>query len=151
MAGFSRPATAMSFSAGHGMRVLVVGSGGREHALAWKIAQSPLVSELIAAPGSDALSDLAQCVPDVSAGDVPALVALARAKAVDLVVVGPEDPLVAGLADRLREAGIAVFGPSAAAARLEGSKSFAKAFMQRHQIPTGGIRGLGRLGGGHAH
>ena len=75
----------------------------------------------------------------MAAGDVAALVALARAQAVDLVVVGPEDPLVAGLADRLREAGIAVFGPSAAAARLEGSKSFAKAFMQRHRIPTAGF------------
>ncbi len=118
------------------MRVLLVGSGGREQALAWKISQSPLVSALLAAPGSDAIADLAHCFAEVSAGDVAGLVALARAQAADLVVVGPEDPLVAGLADRLREAGIAVFGPSAAAARLEGSKSFAKAFMQRHRIPT---------------
>ncbi|TMA34073.1 MAG: phosphoribosylamine--glycine ligase [Deltaproteobacteria bacterium] len=118
------------------MRVLLVGSGGREHALAWKIARSPLVSALLAAPGSDAIAELAQCFREVSASDVAALVALARAQNVDLVVVGPEDPLVAGLADRLCEAGIAVFGPSAAAARLEGSKSFAKAFMQRHRIPT---------------
>ena len=118
------------------MRVLLVGSGGREHALAWKIARSPLVSALLAAPGSDAIAELAQCFREVSASDVAALVALARAQNVDLVVVGPEDPLVAGLADRLCEAGIAVFGPSAAAAQLEGSKSFAKAFMQRHRIPT---------------
>jgi phosphoribosylamine--glycine ligase len=118
------------------MRVLLVGGGGREHALAWKIARSPLVTELFAAPGSDAISELASCFPDVAAGDVAAVVELARSQAVDLVVVGPEDPLVAGLADRLCEAGIAVFGPCAAAAQLEGSKSFAKAFMQRHRIPT---------------
>ncbi len=118
------------------MRILLVGAGGREHALAWKIAQSPLVSALLAAPGSDAITGLARCFRDVAATDVARLVDLARAEAIDLVVVGPEDPLVAGLADRLREAGIAVFGPSAAAAQLEGSKSFAKAFMARHRIPT---------------
>jgi len=121
------------------MRVLLVGSGGREHALAWKIAQSPLVSELLAAPGSDAIAHHARCFPDVASADVAGLVALAREHAVDLVVVGPEDPLVAGLADRLREAGIAVFGPSATAAQLEGSKAFAKAFMARHKIPTAGF------------
>ena len=118
------------------MRVLVIGSGGREHALAWKIAQSPLVESLLAAPGSDAMAELAHCFPAVPANDLDAVVALARAERVDLAVVGPEDPLVAGLADRLREAGIATFGPSAEAARLEGSKAFAKAFMQRHGIPT---------------
>jgi phosphoribosylamine--glycine ligase len=121
------------------MRVLLVGSGGREHALAWKIARSPLVSELFAVPGSDAIAELAACFRDVAANDVAVVVELAREKQVDLVVVGPEDPLVAGLADRLGEAGIAVFGPSAAAARLEGSKSFAKAFMARHHIPTAGF------------
>jgi phosphoribosylamine--glycine ligase len=133
------------------MKVLLVGSGGREHALAWKIAQSPLVSALLAAPGSDAIAELADCFPDVAAADVDAVVALARAQAVDLVVVGPEDPLVAGLADRLREAGIAVFGPSAAAARLEGSKSFAKSFMARHRIPTAEFAVFDDLDAARAH
>ncbi len=118
------------------MRVLVVGSGGREHALVWKIARSPLVASVLAAPGSDAIAELAECHPEVRADDVAQVVSLAREQRVDLVVVGPEDPLVAGLADRLREAGVATFGPSAAAARLEGSKSWAKAFMRRHGIPT---------------
>jgi phosphoribosylamine--glycine ligase len=118
------------------MRVLMVGSGGREHALVWKIAQSPLVSQVLAAPGSDAIGEHAVCHPQVKAGDVDAVVALARQEAADLVVVGPEDPLAAGLADRLQEAGIAVFGPSRAAARLEASKAFARQFMARHGIPS---------------
>ena len=118
------------------MRVLIVGSGGREHALAWKIHRSPRLERLHAAPGSAAIGELAACHPEVAATDVEAIVALAEREAIDLVVVGPEDPLAAGLADRLRERGIATFGPSAAAARLEGSKSFAKEFMQRHGIPT---------------
>jgi phosphoribosylamine---glycine ligase len=121
------------------LRVLIVGSGGREHALVWKIAQSPLVTDVLAAPGSDAIASQARCFRDTAANDVAAIVSLAQREAVDLVVVGPEDPLVAGLADRLRAAGIAVFGPSAAAAQLEGSKSFAKAFMARHRIPTAGF------------
>ena len=118
------------------MKVLVVGSGGREHALAWKIAQSPLLTALHAAPGSRALAALATCHPEVKAKDVEEIVALAQAESIDLVVVGPEDPLVAGVSDRLRAEGIATFGPSAAAAQLEGSKAFSKAFMQRHGIPT---------------
>jgi phosphoribosylamine--glycine ligase len=118
------------------MRVLVVGSGGREHALAWKIAASPLVDEVLAAPGSDGMAGVARCLPQVKASDLDAVVTAARDEAVDLVVVGPEDPLAAGLVDRLREAGIASFGPSAEAARLEGSKQFAKEFMARHGIPT---------------
>ena len=130
---------------------MLVGGGGREHALAWKIAQSPLVSELLAAPGSDAISALARCFPAASSADVAGLVALAREESVDLVVVGPEDPLVAGLADRLREAGIAVFGPSAAAAQLEGSKSFAKAFMARHGIPTAAFAVFDDLDAARAH
>ncbi len=116
------------------MRVLVAGSGGREHALVWKIAQSPQVERVLAAPGSDGMSE-ATCYPDVSAGDGTALIELAKREAVDLVVIGPEDPLAAGVADVLREAGLAVFGPSAAAAQLEGSKYFARAFMSRHDIP----------------
>ena len=122
------------------MRVLVVGSGGREHALVWKIARSPLVKAVLAAPGSDAMAVDAICFPEVKAGDAQALVALSKGEGVDLVVVGPEDPLADGLADRLREAGVAVFGPSAAAARLEASKAFAKEFMARHAIPTARYR-----------
>jgi phosphoribosylamine--glycine ligase len=118
------------------VRVLVVGSGGREHALAWKIAASPRVSQLLAAPGSDGMQGLAACRREVAADDVPAQVALARSERVDLVVVGPEAPLAAGLVDRLREAGIAAFGPSAAAARLESSKAFAKRQMERAGIAT---------------
>ncbi len=118
------------------MKVLVVGSGGREHALVWKIAQSPRVEGLLAAPGSAGMSGLAKCHSDVSASDLAAVVELARRESVDLVVVGPEDPLAAGMADRLRAAGVAVFGPSAKAAQLESSKAFAKDFMRRHAIPT---------------
>ena len=120
------------------MRVLVAGSGGREHALVWKIAQSPLVERVLAAPGSDGMRE-ATCFPDVAAGDSDALVRIAREEDVDLVVVGPEDPLADGVADRLRQAGLAVFGPGAAAARLEGSKLFARSFMARHGIPHPGF------------
>jgi phosphoribosylamine--glycine ligase len=118
------------------MRVLVVGGGGREHALAWKIASSPKVEAVLAAPGSDAIAGFATCFPEIKATDVDALIQLARAERVGLVVIGPEDPLAAGLADRLREADIPTFGPSAFAAQLESSKSFAKRFMTRHGIPT---------------
>lgn len=122
------------------MRVLVVGAGGREHALAWKIARSPLVSAVHAAPGSDGMAGVASVHPDVPAGDTDALLALVRSEKLDLVVIGPEAPLADGLADRLREAGVAVFGPSRAAARLEASKAFAKDFMARYEIPTAAYR-----------
>jgi phosphoribosylamine--glycine ligase len=118
------------------MRVLVVGSGGREHALVWKLARSPRAERVLAAPGSDAIAALAECHPEVKAQDLDGVVALARRESVDLVVIGPEDPLAAGLADRVRDAGVAVFGPSRAAARIESSKAFAKAFMARQRIPT---------------
>ena len=118
------------------MRVLVVGGGGREHALAWKIAQSPRVDRVLAAPGGDGIAQVATCFPDVKADDTAKLIELARAEKVGLVVIGPEGPLAAGSADQMREAGLSVFGPSAAAARLESSKSFAKHFMVRHGIPT---------------
>lgn len=118
------------------MKVLVVGSGGREHALVWKIAQSEALDALHAAPGSKAIGRLATCHPHVKATDLDGIVGLARAEGIDLVVVGPEDPLAAGLADRLREVGVATFGPSSAAAQLEGSKAFSKDFMARHGIPT---------------
>jgi phosphoribosylamine--glycine ligase len=117
------------------VRVLIVGGGGREHALAWKIAASPLVDAIHAAPGNPGIARHARCVP-VRADDAGALVDLARRERIDLTVVGPEAPLVAGLADRLRAAGLSVFGPGARAAALEGSKAFAKALMARHGVPT---------------
>ena len=117
------------------MRVLLVGSGGREHALAWKISRSPLVRTLWAAPGNPGIAQVATLV-DLAADDVEGLARFAREQAVDLVVVGPEAPLVAGLADRVRALGIPVFGPSAAAAEIEGSKAFAKEVMLAAGIPT---------------
>jgi phosphoribosylamine--glycine ligase len=117
------------------MKILVVGSGGREHALAWKIAQSPALSELHAAPGNPGIASLGRCHP-IRAEDLEGLLALCRDQAIDLVVVGPEAPLVAGVADGLRHGGVAVFGPGAAAARLEGSKSFAKDVMRAAGVPT---------------
>ena len=117
------------------MNVLLVGGGGREHALAWKIAQSPRLTRLVCAPGNPGIAALAETRP-VKADDVDALVALAREITADLVVVGPEAALERGLADRLAEAGIACFGPSASAARLETSKAFTKAFAERWRLPT---------------
>ncbi len=117
------------------MKVLVVGSGGREHALCWKLRQSPLLTRLWCAPGNAGIAQVADCVA-IAAEKVDELVAFAVANAADLVVVGPEAPLVAGLADRLRDAGIRVFGPSAAAAELEGSKGFMKDMAARAGIPT---------------
>ena len=117
------------------MRVLIVGSGGREHALAWSIARSPLLEKLFVAPGNPGTATLAENV-FLSVLDIAGLVAFARAERVDLVVPGPEAPLVAGLADALAEAGIRCCGPSAAAAALEGSKSFAKVLCDEAGIPT---------------
>jgi phosphoribosylamine--glycine ligase len=117
------------------MRVLLIGSGGREHALAWQLAAAPSVTDLLIAPGNPGMDGLGTLVA-VKADDVDGLVAIARARDVDLVVVGPEAPLAAGLADRLLAVGIPVFGPTAAAAQLEASKAFTKAFCARHGIPT---------------
>jgi phosphoribosylamine--glycine ligase len=118
------------------MKILVVGSGGREHALCWAIVASPLCDGLLCAPGNAGIAALADCV-DVAADDLDGLVALCAARAVDFVVVGPEAPLVAGLVDRLEEAGIRSFGPNAAAAVLEGSKGFSKDLCAKYRIPSG--------------
>jgi len=117
------------------LSILLIGGGGREHALAWKIAQSGLCEKLYAAPGNPGVAEYAECVSlDVS--NSLAVVQFVETKGIALVVVGPEQPLVDGLADVLRQKGHLVFGPSEAAARLEGSKAFSKAFMHRHKIPT---------------
>ncbi|NUM48095.1 MAG: phosphoribosylamine--glycine ligase [Anaerolineales bacterium] len=117
------------------MNLLLLGSGGREHALAWKLAQSPLLTHLYALPGNPGIAQYAEILPG-SLTDLPGIVALASTKAIDLVIVGPEDPLAAGITDHLLAAGIPTFGPSQAAAQLESSKAFSKAFMARHNIPT---------------
>ena len=118
------------------MKVLLIGSGGREHALAWKLKQSPLLTELFAAPGNPGIGECATLL-SLDIDDHGAVLAFCREAGIDLVVVGPEAPLVAGLADALRAGGIATFGPSAAAAQLEGSKGFTKDLCARYDIPTG--------------
>ncbi len=119
------------------MKILVVGSGGREHALAWKLAQSPRVSHVLVAPGNAGTAHEPRCTNvDVAPTDIDGLLQLVVREGVAITVVGPEGPLVAGIVDRFRDAGHRVFGPTAAAARLEGSKAFAKAFLARHGIPT---------------
>lgn len=117
------------------MNVLVLGSGGREHALAWAIAKSPRLDSLFVAPGNGGTAAIAKNVP-LDMNDADAVIGFARSENVDLVVIGPEAPLVAGVADAIRAAGIAVFGPGAQGARLEGSKSFSKEFMLAHGLPT---------------
>src|SRR5689334_7706047 len=119
------------------MKVLVIGSGGREHALAWKLRQSPRVSEVIVAPGNAGTArEPGLRNADVAATDIDGLIALVRRENIELTVVGPEAPLVAGVVDRFRAAGLKCFGPTRIAAQLEGSKAFAKNFLQRHNIPT---------------
>ncbi len=125
-------------SAPRGARVLVVGGGGREHALAWALARSASVGEVMSSPGNPGCAEIGPLLPDP--GDVRELAARAVEAGVDLVVVGPEAPLVAGLADACRERGLAVYGPDAATARLEASKVGAKAFMLRHGVPTAEAR-----------
>lgn len=119
--------------------MLVVGGGGREHALVWKIAQSPLVEKVYAAPGNAGIAQEAECV-DLKADDVEGLLQFARRAGIDLTVVGPEAPLVAGIVDRFEEAGLPIFGPRREAARLEGSKVFAKKLMREARIPTAEFR-----------
>jgi phosphoribosylamine--glycine ligase len=117
------------------MRVLVIGSGGREHALCWAIAASPLCDKLYCAPGNAGIAQVAECVA-VSADDIPGIINYAKDNKIDFVVVGPEGPLVAGLIDRLNDDGIKAFGPTAAAAQLEGSKGFMKDLLAANNVPT---------------
>src|ERR1700730_1830526 len=132
------------------MRVLVVGSGGREHALAWAISASPLVDRVYCAPGNAGIAEEAECVP-IAANDAAGLIAFCRKAAIDFVVVGPEAPLVAGLVDGLEGAGIAAFGPSKAAAALEGSKGFMKDLCAREGIPTAAYRRFRDAAAAKAH
>ena len=120
------------------MKFLLIGSGGREHALAWALAASPIVSKLYCAPGNAGIAEVAECVP-IPVNDLDGLVAFAKAKGINFVVIGPEAPLVAGLWDRLESAGIKALGPSARGAMLEGSKGFLKELCREHAIPTAGF------------
>jgi phosphoribosylamine--glycine ligase len=126
------------------MRILLIGGGGREHALAWKLAQSKLCQKLLAAPGNPGIARVAECVP-IPADDLEGLLRLAKKEKVDLVVVGPEKPLIDGAADRMRAAGIATFGPGQEAAQVEGSKAWAKSVMTHFAVPTAEYRTFQRL------
>ncbi len=121
------------------MKILVVGGGGREHALCWKISQSSLVEKVFCAPGNPGIAALAECV-DIAADDIDGLLAFAQNNAIDLTVVGPEVPLTLGIVDTFQSAGLDIFGPSKAAAQLEGSKSFSKDLMAKYDIPTAAYR-----------
>src|SRR5438309_2267651 len=127
------------------MRVLIVGGGGREHALCWRFAQSPSVDRLYAAPGNAGIAELAT-LAHVSAGDILGLVEFAERESVDLTVVGPEAPLVAGLVDEMESRGMPVFGPTREAARIEGSKVWARELCQRHGIPAPHSRAFDDVG-----
>ncbi|MFC2637388.1 MAG: phosphoribosylamine--glycine ligase, partial [Mitsuokella sp.] len=118
------------------MNILVIGSGGREHALAWKLAQSKHEPKLYAVPGNPGMAEIAECIAGVSIADNSALVSLAKEKAIDFVVVGPEVPLMNGVVDAMEAAGIKAFGPKKAAAEIEGSKAFSKNLMKKYGIPT---------------
>ena len=132
------------------MNILVIGGGGREHALAWKLAQSPRVTRVHVAPGN-AGTAREPGVVNVQAGGVEELVAYAKRKSIDLTVVGPEAPLAAGVVDAFRASGLRIFGPTRAAAQLESSKDFAKAFMRRHRIPTARYETFSDTGAAHAY
>ena len=121
------------------MKVLIVGSGGREHAIAWKLRQSPKLTELYCAPGNAGIQSLAVCVP-IKAEDINGIADFAESQGIDLVVVGPEVPLAMGMVDVLNERGVKAFGPNKKCAQLEASKSFTKAFLERHNIPTAGYK-----------
>src|SRR5438034_11445396 len=132
------------------MNVLVIGGGGREHALAWKIAQSPRAAKVFVAPGN-AGTALEPGIRNVAATAIPELVALARDEQIALTGVGPEAPLAAGVVDAFRAAGLKIFGPTRAAAQLESSKDFAKAFMTRNHIPTAAYRSFTDAAAAHAY
>ena len=132
------------------MNVLVIGGGGREHALAWKIAQSPRIAQVFVAPGNGGTARAAE-LTNVALADHDALVAFAKRENVGLTVVGPEAPLAAGIVDAFRKAGLRIFGPTRAAAQLESSKDYAKAFMQRHGIPTAAYRTFTSAKDAHAY
>src|SRR3989338_706934 len=117
------------------MKILVIGSGGREHALVWKLKTSPLVKEIFCAPGNAGIANLAKCVP-IDASDIARLLKFASENGVDLTIVGPDGPLVAGIVDEFQKNGLKIFGPTKTAAQLEASKIFAKEFMKRHKVPT---------------
>src|SRR5262245_22686524 len=120
------------------MRILVVGNGGREHALVWKIRQSPLVTEVYCAPGNAGMADVADCVP-IESSDIVELADFAQSIKADLTVVGPELAMVLGVADEFHRRGLLIFCPTRAAAEIEGSKAFARDFMQRHGVPSPGF------------
>src|SRR5258708_2314283 len=128
------------------MKILLIGSGGREHALAWKLARSSLCTELFIAPGNAGMKNLGTLLP-LKANDIEGLKSFAVKQAIGLTVVGPEEPLVLGLADVFRKEGLPVFGPSAQAAALEGSKEFSKNFMQKYAVPTAACSTFGDAGG----
>lgn len=121
------------------MRVLVVGGGGREHAIVWKLAQSPKVDKLYCAPGNAGIAQDAECV-NIKAEDIEGLCTFAKEHQVDLAVIGPEVPLAMGIVDEMAAAGIRAFGPDKSCARLEASKAFTKDFLNRHSIPTAGYK-----------
>src|SRR6201984_2991498 len=123
------------------MKILIIGGGGREHAVAWKLRQSPLVTKIWCAPGNGGIASDAECVP-LDVANVAAAADLAARLGADITIVGPELPLVSGIADEFVRRGLAILGPSKAAAQLEGSKVFAKKFMERHGIPTAAVRGV---------
>ncbi len=132
------------------MKVLVIGSGGREHALAWKLAQSPKVTEVITAPGNPGTAEVGRNA-NVPATDIPGLVAFAREEKIELTVVGPEQPLCAGIVDEFQKNGLKIFGPTRQAAQLEGSKAFSKTFMVKAGIPTAGFHVLSNYDGALAY
>src|SRR6476661_4224778 len=138
----------LRISSGRSMDILLLGSGGREDALAWRLRQSPSCGKLIAVPGNPGIARWAQCVA-ADPCDVSTVVALAKEQAIDLVVIGPEAPLVAGVADALRAAGFAVFGPNADAAQLEGSKGFTKDLCAANGIPTAAYVRVETTAAGH--
>ena len=130
------------------MKVLVIGGGGREHAVCRKLSESKDVTELLCAPGNAGIARVARCIPDVKATDIDGIVALAKREKVDFVCVTPDDPLALGCVDRLEAEGIAAFGPTAYAAQMEASKIFSKNLMRKYGIPTAKCRQGGRPGAG---